>query len=360
MKELFDYIFKLDLKSLFITKTNNTFIQFFRYIFVGGVAFLADGGSLFLITTIGVNYLISVIFAFVIGLAVNYGLSKLLVFENSSVNGKIEFLVYGIIGVIGLGFTEIIMYVLTEIAGLYFMVSKVIATIIVLVWNFVARKITLYRKNRLEIIMKKVVIIGAGPAGITAAFQLLKNTKDEYEIIILEESNEIGGISRTVRHNGNRMDIGGHRFFSKDDNVTKWWAGIMPTQGADAYDDKILGRKKALAENGPDPEKDDEVMLIRNRVSRIYYKKKFFDYPISLKWETIKNMGFFTTICAGFSYLKACVFKKKETSLENFYINRFGRKLYSMFLRATQKSCGDVTLEKYQQTGGLKELRDFQ
>ena len=147
MKELFDYIFKLDFKKLFITKSNNTFIQFFRYIFVGGVAFLADGGSLFLITTIGVNYLISVIFAFVIGLAVNYGLSKLLVFENSSVNGKIEFLVYGIIGVIGLGFTEIIMYVLTEIAGLYFMVSKVIATIIVLVWNFVARKITLYRKK---------------------------------------------------------------------------------------------------------------------------------------------------------------------------------------------------------------------
>ena len=147
MKELFDYIFKLDFKNLFITKSNNTFIQFFRYIFVGGVAFLADGGSLFLITTIGVNYLISVIFAFVIGLAVNYGLSKLLVFENSSVNGKIEFLVYGIIGVIGLGFTEIIMYVLTEIACLYFMVSKVIATIIVLVWNFVARKITLYRKK---------------------------------------------------------------------------------------------------------------------------------------------------------------------------------------------------------------------
>lgn len=147
MKELFDYIFKLDFKSLFITKSNNTFIQFFRYIFVGGVAFLADGGSLFLITTIGVNYLISVIFAFVIGLAVNYGLSKLLVFENSSVNGKIEFLVYGIIGVIGLGFTEIIMYVLTEIAGLYFMVSKVIATIIVLVWNFAARKNTLYRKK---------------------------------------------------------------------------------------------------------------------------------------------------------------------------------------------------------------------
>ena len=123
MKELFDYIFKLDFKSLFITCL------------------------LYTSPSPRVNYLISVIFAFVIGLAVNYGLSKLLVFENSSVNGKIEFLVYGIIGVIGLGFTEIIMYVLTEIAGLYFMVSKVIATIIVLVWNFVARKITLYRKK---------------------------------------------------------------------------------------------------------------------------------------------------------------------------------------------------------------------
>ena len=88
--------------------------------------------------------------------------------------------------------------------------------------------------------MKKVVIIGAGPAGITAAFQLLENTKDEYEIIILEESNEIGGISRTVKYNGNRMDIGGHRFFSKDDNVMKWGAGIMPTQGADAYDDRFF------------------------------------------------------------------------------------------------------------------------
>ena len=165
--------------------------------------------------------------------------------------------------------------------------------------------------------MKKVVIIGAGPAGITAAYELLSREKESYDVVILEESNEIGGISRTVRYNGNRMDIGGHRFFSKDDNVMKWWANIMPTQGADAYDDKQLGRKKNLVKNGPDPEKEDEVMLLRDRVSRIYYKKKFFDYPISLNLKTIQNMGFVTTIQAGFSYLYSMVVKLPETSLES-------------------------------------------
>lgn len=147
MKELINYILKLNLKGLFIMETDNTFIQFFRYVFVGGIAFVADGGSLFLITAIGVNYLISAVFAFIIGLACNYGLSKLFIFKKSIVNGKIEFLVYGIIGIIGLGFTEIIMYALTDIAGLYFMVSKIVAAVIVLIWNFVARKITLYKNK---------------------------------------------------------------------------------------------------------------------------------------------------------------------------------------------------------------------
>lgn len=189
--------------------------------------------------------------------------------------------------------------------------------------------------------MKKVIIIGAGPAGITAGYELLKQANDKYEIIILEESGEIGGISKTVKYNGNRMDIGGHRFFSKDDRVMNWWTELMPIQGSDAYDDKILGRTKDLSTGGPDPETTDTVMLVRDRISRIYYKKKFFDYPVSLKWETIKNMGFFTTIAAGFSYLKASIFKKEETSLENFYINRFGKKLYSMFFEGyTEKLWG--------------------
>ena len=189
--------------------------------------------------------------------------------------------------------------------------------------------------------MKKVIIIGAGPAGITAGYELLKNAKNDYEVIIIEESNEIGGISRTVKYNGNRMDIGGHRFFSKDDRVMNWWSELMPTQGEDAYDDKLLGRTKDLVKGGPNPESDDTVMLVRDRISRIYYKKHFFDYPISIKWSTIRNMGFFTTIAAGFSYLKAAMFKKEETSLENFYINRFGKKLYSMFFEGyTEKLWG--------------------
>ena len=188
--------------------------------------------------------------------------------------------------------------------------------------------------------MEKVIIIGAGPAGLTAAIELLKNGGD-YDVTILEGSQAMGGISQTVRYNGNRMDIGGHRFFSKNQQVMDWWADLMPLQGKPAYDDKKLGHEKPLAENGPDPETEDNVMLVRDRVSRIYYNKHFFDYPISMKPETIKNMGFVTTMKAGFSYLWACVFKKPETNLENFYINRFGKVLYSMFFEGyTEKLWG--------------------
>ena len=188
--------------------------------------------------------------------------------------------------------------------------------------------------------MKKIIIIGAGPAGLTAAYELLK-CNEGYEVTILEESDRIGGISQTVRYNKNRMDIGGHRFFSKDERVTKWWQNVMPTQGAPSIDDILLGREKELVENGPDPEKEDRVMLIRERVSRIYYKNHFFDYPVTLKWDTIKNMGFVTTVKAGFSYLYSVFFKLEETNLENFYINRFGRVLYNMFFRGyTEKLWG--------------------
>ena len=165
--------------------------------------------------------------------------------------------------------------------------------------------------------MKKVVIIGAGPAGLTAGYELMKENKG-YEVTILEETGEIGGISRTVRYKGNRMDIGGHRFFSKDDRVMKWWFDVMPQQGSPSFDDKKLNREVPVVAGGPDPEKEDRVMLTRNRVSRIYYKKKFFDYPVKMNWNTIKNMGFFTTIVAGFSYIFGVVFKKPEDSLENF------------------------------------------
>lgn len=178
--------------------------------------------------------------------------------------------------------------------------------------------------------MKRIVIIGAGPAGLTAAYELLEKS-NEYEIVVLEESNTVGGISRTVNHNGNRMDMGGHRFFSKVPEVNDWWQKFLPLQGKPSFDNAFLGRKSVLAEGGPDPEKTDNVMLVRERLSRIFFRQKFFDYPVSLKFSTIKNMGFFTTIVVGLSYIKSAIFKRPENSLEDFYINRFGKKLYSMF-----------------------------
>lgn len=188
--------------------------------------------------------------------------------------------------------------------------------------------------------MKKCIIIGGGPAGLTAGYELLKKS-DEYEVIILEQSDVLGGISRTVKYNGHRMDIGGHRFFSKDKDVNKFWAELMPMQGAPSIDDKILGREKELEADGPDPEKEDRVMLLRRRISRIYYLNKFFDYPISMKPQTFINMGFARTVKAGCSYLKSTVSKKEEDSLENFYINRFGKVLYSMFFEGyTEKLWG--------------------
>ena len=176
---------------------------------------------------------------------------------------------------------------------------------------------------------KTAIIIGAGPAGLTAAYELLKTT--DIKPIILEESEFIGGISRTAEYKGNRMDLGGHRFFSKSDEVNKLWSELIPLQGAPSYDDKRLGIEKELSSDGPDPEAEDRVMLLRNRISRILFLHKFFDYPISLKAETFINMGLWRTVKSGFGYAWSAAFKKKEDSLENFYINRFGRPLYEMF-----------------------------
>ena len=116
-------------------------------------------------------------------------------------------------------------------------------------------------------------------------------TPGEYRVIVLEESDQIGGISRTVCHNGNRMDIGGHRFFSKDARVNAWWADIFPMQGMPAMDDKATGRDVPLTSGGPDPECEDEVMLSRRRVSRIYYGHRFFDYPIRMNLATIRHIS---------------------------------------------------------------------
>lgn len=177
--------------------------------------------------------------------------------------------------------------------------------------------------------MKKAVIIGAGPAGLTAAYELLRKT--DIKPIILEESSEIGGISRTCNYKDNRMDIGGHRFFTKNKQVLDLWLELMPLQNSPSLDQILLGQTKKFDNNGRNPELDDDVMLIRRRVSRIFYLRNFFDYPISMRFSTFKNMGFGRTVVAGFGYIYSCFLKREEKSLEDFYINRFGRPLYEMF-----------------------------
>ena len=202
---------------------------------------------------------------------------------------------------------------------------------------------------------KKVVIIGAGPAGLSTAYELSKS--DDFDITVLELEKFVGGISRTAYYNGNRMDVGGHRFFTKVERVSNLWHEIMPLQGSLSIDDKILNRTIPLEDNGPDPEKEDVVMLKRHRVSRIYFLKKFFDYPISMKPRTFANMGFGRTMKAGFGYLGSCIHKRKENSLEDFYINRFGKPLYQLFFESYTEKLWGVHPSKLSADWGAQRVK---
>ena len=179
-----------------------------------------------------------------------------------------------------------------------------------------------------------IVIIGAGPAGLACGYKLLKNNKN-ITVTIIDESSQVGGISKTIKYHNNKMDLGGHRFFTKNEEVKKFWLELLPLQTEPAYDDIILEAKKDFSKGRKkyDPEKKDKIMLLRNRISRIYYNKKFFDYPVNFNMKTIKSMGIINSFKCGFSYLKTIFVKKKEINLENFYINRFGYHLYSMFFK---------------------------
>jgi len=199
------------------------------------------------------------------------------------------------------------------------------------------------------------IIIGAGPAGLTAAHELLEKT--DIVPIIFEASGDIGGISKTIRHKGNRIDIGGHRFFSKSDTVMDWWNKILPiqkmTESNDEINMKYRGKSRAMAVNaeGPDPDEVDDVMLVRKRLSRIFYLRRFFDYPISLNMQTVLNLGPVRMVRIGASYIKARILPiKEEKSLEDFFINRFGRELYLTFFKDyTEKlwgiSCNEISAD---------------
>lgn len=201
---------------------------------------------------------------------------------------------------------------------------------------------------------KTALIIGAGPAGLTAALEFLKQSA--IKPVIIEASQEIGGISRTVRYKGNRMDIGGHRFFSKSDRVMRWWLEQMPLEeGAAEIAISYQNQSRSVTGmpvNGNGKVADpDLVMLVRPRKSRIYFLRKFFDYPITLTADTLRKLGVIRTAKIGFSYIASRLRHiKPEKSLEDFLINRFGRQLYlTFFKKYTEKvwgtPCNEISAE---------------
>jgi protoporphyrinogen oxidase len=193
---------------------------------------------------------------------------------------------------------------------------------------------------------------------LTAAWQLLK-TMPNMRVTVLEATERIGGISTTIEYHGNRIDIGGHRFFSKNKQVNELWRELMPVQGKPAQDDRILGTKKEFASDGPDPQTTDRVMLIRNRVSRIFYRKRFFDYPIALKPATLMNMGLLNTLKSGCSYVFSVLRKRPEHSLEDFYINRFGKQLYHMFFEDYTEKVWGIHPAKLSASWGAQRVKEL-
>jgi protoporphyrinogen oxidase len=204
------------------------------------------------------------------------------------------------------------------------------------------------------------IIIGAGPAGLTAAIELQRTS--EIKPIVIEASHEIGGISRTVVYKGNRMDIGGHRFFSKSDRVMKWWVDLMPVEsGADEngrlqYQGQQRGIPAGVAAH--DPETEDLVMLVRPRKSRIYFLRRFFDYPIRLTAGTLKNLGLARTFRAGISYMWSAVMpQREEKTLEDFLVNRFGNELYLTFFKSYTEKVWGVPCNQISAEWGAQRIK---
>ena len=206
----------------------------------------------------------------------------------------------------------------------------------------------------------RAVIIGAGPAGLTAAYELL--TRAGVKPIVLEKSDCMGGISRTVNYKGNRIDIGGHRFFSKSDRVMDWWLRMLPLQASERSPTAIkyhrMERAITPSGSGPEPADADRVMLLRPRKSRIYYLRRFFDYPISLSTDTLLKLGLWRTFKIGASYIRSALFpSKREETLEQFFINRFGRELYSTFFKSYTEKVWGVPCSQISAEWGAQRIK---
>ena len=208
---------------------------------------------------------------------------------------------------------------------------------------------------------KSAVIVGAGPAGLTAALELLRNSNIRPQVF--ECDTQVGGISKTVVYRGNRMDLGGHRFFSKSDWVMRWWQEILPIAAgqADSPSDRRIAYQGESHDVVPAMQaaaSTDAVMLIRRRLSRIFHRRRLFDYPLKLNMNTLSNVGLLETLRIGFSYGRSRMIQRApETSLEDFLVNRFGDRLYRTFFKDYTEKVWGVPCEEIAAEWGAQRIK---
>jgi protoporphyrinogen oxidase len=208
---------------------------------------------------------------------------------------------------------------------------------------------------------KTAVIAGAGPAGLTAALELLR--RSDITPIVLEADTQVGGISKTINYRGNRMDLGGHRFFSKSDWVMRWWQEILPIAASRGEVDETLRITYQQASRDLIPAAfaataSDAVMLVRRRLSRIFYRRRFFDYPLKINANTLKNLGLIETLRIGLSYGHAQLrFRRSEQTLEEFFINRFGNRLYRTFFKDYTEKVWGVPCREISAEWGAQRIK---
>jgi protoporphyrinogen oxidase len=203
---------------------------------------------------------------------------------------------------------------------------------------------------------RTAVIVGGGPAGLTAAYELQRSS--DVRPLVFELGEQVGGISRTINYRGNRMDLGGHRFFSKSDWVMNWWQSILPVAANQDVGGQAAALRLAYQGSARDftvgalaGEHSDAVLLVRSRLSRIFYRRRFFDYPLKLNLATLAKLGAPYSAAVGASYLAARLNPRRpERTLEDFLINRFGNTLYRTFFKDyTEKvwgvPCAEISAE---------------
>jgi protoporphyrinogen oxidase len=208
---------------------------------------------------------------------------------------------------------------------------------------------------------RRALIIGAGPAGLTAACELLERT--DIVPIVLEQDTQVGGLAKTVVYRGNRMDIGGHRFFTKSERVLQWWLELLPLQALPEgeFPLQYRGHASALAGGaGPDPETEDKVMLLCRRVSRIYFDGQLFDYPLRPTAATLRKLGYARAARFGLSYLRRRLQPMRpEENLEQFFINRFGDAMYRTFFEGYTEKVWGVPCREISASWGAQRVKSL-